>query len=73
MDIVEIRIGAAHTINLGNYESTRIEAGLTISIKEGDDLNALRPQMQATLRSFLEETFKAQQRKRRGTTEGNGA
>lgn len=69
MNIVEIRIGAAHTINMGDYNSTRIEAGLTISIKEGDDLAAIRTEAQQVLRNMLEETFRTQ---RRGAKANNG-
>jgi hypothetical protein len=60
LDITEIRLGAAHTINLGNYNSMRVEAGLTISVKEGDSIADIRASAQTVLRNMLEETFRAQ-------------
>jgi hypothetical protein len=62
--ISEIRIGVAHTINLGNYESLRIEAGITINVKEGDDLVAIKAEGQQFLRATTEETYKAQRRQK---------
>ena len=63
LTVVEFSIGASHTVNLGNYNSIKIDAGLTITVKEGADFAALRTQAQEVLRNMLEETYKAQRRK----------
>ena len=74
LKIVGFRIGAKHTVNLGNYNNIQIEAALDIVVQEGADLADLRTQAQATLRSFLEETYKAQRRGTNGQQQqgGNG-
>ncbi len=33
----EVRLSVSRTINLGNYESTKIEAGVTLVREEGAD------------------------------------
>lgn len=35
--VKEIRVNVGLTLNLGNYESARLDAGVTMDIKEGDD------------------------------------
>lgn len=62
MRITELRVQTARTINLGNFESLRIEAGVTASVDEADDLIAVTATMQAELRRLLEETYRAQHR-----------
>lgn len=63
LTVVEFSIGAGHTVNLGNYNNIKVEAGLKITVKEGADFAALRTQAQEVLRNMLEETYKAQRRK----------
>ena len=60
--VVEFKIGAGHTVNLGNFNSIKVEAGLTIQVQEGSDLTKLRAQAQEVLRNMLEETYRAQRR-----------
>lgn len=67
LKVIEFKIGAGHTVNLGNFNSIKIEAGLTIAVQEGSDLLALRTQAQDVLRNMLEETYRAQ---RRGNGQG---
>lgn len=55
-------IAAAHTLNLGNYQSFRIEASLTIEVAEGDDYEVLKDKAQTELRRLLEDTYKLQRR-----------
>lgn len=55
-------IAAAHTLNLGNYQSFRIEASLTVEVPEGDDFEILRDKAQSELRRLLEDTYRAQRR-----------
>jgi hypothetical protein len=61
MAIKEITIGFSRTINLGNYESARVEASLKWEV-EGD-LNSWDEYMthlQQELRVLLENTYDAQ-------------
>jgi hypothetical protein len=67
--ITELRVDVARTINLGNFESMRIEAGITVAVAEGDDIEAVKATIQPELRALLEDTWRAQHRKR----EENGA
>jgi hypothetical protein len=62
--ITQFTILTSHTVNLGNFESTRIEASLTVAVSEGEDLESLKGAAQVELRKLLEETFRAQQRKK---------
>jgi len=64
MMIRQLTIGAAHTINLGNYSSMRIEASITIDLPEGDDFELAKERAQTELRSLLEETLDRQKRDR---------
>lgn len=63
MKITELRIGFARTVNLGNYESARVEASVTAAIEEGDDMAQVRTALQTDLRLALEEAWKAQHRR----------
>ena len=60
--IKQFSIAAAHTLNLGNYQSFRIEASLTIEVPEGDDFEVLKDKAQSELRRLLEETYRQQRR-----------
>ena len=60
--IRKFSIAAAHTLNLGNYQSFRIEASLEVEVPEGDDYEVLKDKAQSELRRLLEETFRAQRR-----------
>lgn len=63
--IVEFRVGASHTFNLGSFESFRVEAQVVMSVKEGDDYNALKAKAQIELKQLLTDTFQEQRRKDR--------
>jgi hypothetical protein len=58
--ITQFTIGCSRTINLGNFESMRVEASITFSVEEGDDPATLKVEAQAALRALLEQTYKAQ-------------
>lgn len=60
--ISQFTIGCSHTINRGNFESLRVEATLTMTVPEGDDLGLLKATAQQELRALLEDTYKAQSR-----------
>jgi hypothetical protein len=61
-DIKEMTIGFSRTINLGNFESARIEASVTVSLDPEDNSDDVLKGMQVDLRTMLEETWKAQLR-----------
>jgi hypothetical protein len=61
--IKEFTIGKSHTINLGNYESMRIEASVTVTVNDGDDWPALKDAAQRELRVLLEETYRQHREK----------
>ena len=60
--ITEFSVGASRTINLGNYESLRIEASVTVSMDAQDSLAAASDAAQKELRKLLEQTYLAQYR-----------
>ena len=66
--ITEFRVGVARTINLGNYESLRIEASVTMSVPEvagspnevAANLDDLKGVAQTELRKLMEQTYREQ-------------
>ena len=60
MAIVQFSIGASRTINLGNFESLRIESSVTVDVAEGDDLASVENIAQDELRKLLELTYRRQ-------------
>lgn len=58
--ITEIRVGCARTINLGNFESLRIEAAATMQVPEGEDLSIAKANLQSEPRTLMEDTYRAQ-------------
>jgi hypothetical protein len=64
--VKEFTVGTAHTINLGNYESLRVEASITIT---GEDTEEALDLAQIKLRKLLEDTYRAQRSRPSG---GNG-
>ena len=72
LKVVQFHIGAGHTVNLGNFNSIKIEAGLDIVVAEGADLDKLRDQAQTVLRNMLEETYRRQRRGGNGGTQQQG-
>lgn len=41
MNITEIKVSYGKTKNLGNYESLRSDAEITVQVQGGDDINEL--------------------------------
>jgi hypothetical protein len=66
--IKEFHIAAAHTINKGNYNSMRVEAGITVSLSENDQalIVEIKENAQKELRKLLEETYVAQNKQTKG-------
>ena len=52
----------SRTVNLGHYESARVEASVVVDVDESEDLSTQADYAQFELRSLLEETWKAQSR-----------
>ena len=62
MRITTVRIATAKTINLGNFQSLRIEADVTAEIAEGDSLTDAKALLQVELSTLLAETYRAQRK-----------
>jgi hypothetical protein len=62
MAIKEITIGFARTVNLGNYESARVEASVKWELKadEAKEWDLLISDAQDSLAQLLKETWNAQ-------------
>ena len=60
--IKQFTIGCSHTVNRGNFASTRIEAKLVVEVPEGDSYDILADKAQTELRKLLEDTWRAQNR-----------
>ena len=71
--ITEFRIGCARTINLGNYESLRIEASVTMNVPEianpndrAANMDDLKSVAQSELRKLMEQTYREQHKDKAG-------
>ncbi len=62
MKITTIRLATAKTINLGNFQSLRIEADVTGQVSEDEDLAAAKVALQSELTALLAETYRAQRK-----------
>ncbi len=60
--ITEYRFSVGRTINLGDFNSLRLEVGLTVSTEPGDDLAAIRREAHADLSHMLTEAWHAHKR-----------
>lgn len=59
MKITQITISAARTINLGNYESLRVEGSCTIELDKADvDLAPVRKKALDEVKTQMNETYK---------------
>lgn len=61
--IKQFTLGFSRTINLGNYESARVEASITKEVNEEKIPNYVLDETQRELRDLLEETWKKQTKK----------
>jgi hypothetical protein len=59
MKIIQKSVTAGLTINLGNYESLRIDSTVTVEIDPGDDLAVVRARAIGELRTDLEAQYRA--------------
>lgn len=60
MLVKSFAVGYSRTVNLGNYESARIEASVTVELADGDDRTEAQTQAQFLLRQMLERTWREQ-------------
>jgi len=58
--ITEFSIGCSKTINLGNFQSLRIEASVTVAMEPAETLADASAAAQDELRQLLEQTYQAQ-------------
>jgi hypothetical protein len=58
--IKEFTVGVGHTVNLGNYESLKVDASVTVNIEDVDDWETLRQSAQEALSTLLADSVKAQ-------------
>jgi hypothetical protein len=56
--ITQFTVGASRTINLGNFESMRVEASVTIDLNEGENFDDCKIGAHRELRKLLEETYR---------------
>jgi len=61
MEITSITLGAARTLNLGNFESTRLEASATIEVTPDDDLDIARAKGTEEVKTQLRALYAALQ------------
>lgn len=59
--VKEFMIGASHTINIGNYESLRVEASVTTICEESNREPVLH-NAQDLLKYLIEQTFENQKK-----------
>ena len=60
MSMTEFTIGCSKTINLGNYQSLRIESSVTFTVEKGDSIAGLKAEAQKQLKALLQETYQSQ-------------
>jgi len=58
--IREFSVGCSKTVNLGNYNSIRVEASLTLVVPERTTLEAMKPKALEDLRLLLEDVYRSQ-------------
>lgn len=60
--ITQFTVGCSRTVNLGNYESVRVEASVTVSldVMDQENIQEWKDTAQKELRKLLEETYRNQ-------------
>ena len=58
--ISQFSVGCSRTVNLGNFESLRIEAQVVVPVNEGNDFAKLKDEAQTELRKLMEQTYREQ-------------
>jgi hypothetical protein len=57
MKVKEITVGASRTINLGNYESLKIEGWCTMGLDENDEVGLVRLAAMDEVKTQLKEMY----------------
>lgn len=57
----ELRLTVARTINVGNFQSVRIEAGLTVTLAPDEDIQAAEDEVHRHLHRALRRAWAAHQ------------
>ena len=60
MKITELTVSAGRTVNLGNFESLRVDVSARATVDENDDPNALRAEMSAWLKGHVRSAVREQ-------------
>ena len=60
--IKQFTVGCSKTINLGNFQSMRIEAAVTWELLDGEDFEYSKGRAQEELSKLLEDTWRAQRK-----------
>lgn len=71
MPITAFTVGASRTINLGNFESLRIEASVTVETDPAKPEQLQRDNAQTELRNLLEQTYRNMTGKKGTIEHGN--
>lgn len=61
MTPTELRLTVARTINVGNFQSVRIEAGLTVTLAPDEDIQAAEDEVHRHLHRALRRSWLAHQ------------
>lgn len=66
MSISQFTIGVSRTMNLGNFESLRVEASITwdLDSNDGNGIEMAKAKAQTQLRQLLEETYRNYEKKK---------
>ena len=65
MRIAQFTVATSRTINLGNFESLRVEGSVVVDLSEDDNIDFARSQAQKQLRQLLEDTYRYQHEERK--------
>lgn len=55
MQVKEVSVTKSFTRNLGNFESTRVEYGLTVSVDETDAVDEVKEKLAAKVEKWITE------------------
>lgn len=64
MALKQFLVGFSRTINLGNFESAKVEAQVIVEVSDEDNYEATVAAAQRELRSLLEDTWREQYKPR---------
>lgn len=60
--ITSARVVVGRTLNMGNFQSLKVEAEVSVHLGEGETLAAATGAVQAQLRELWETTYRAQKK-----------